>query len=299
MDKEQAIKKFAVQRPDARAVYGYGSGVFKQSAKGKPLTDVIFLVDDIKEWHLLNMKINPNDYSFVGKMYLNFTSVDKIKGTNGVTYLSEINSGEYTFKYGVMEIVDFINNLDTWGNMFMVGRFHKPVLEIKSEDVVRNIIEYNRKCALMIACLFCDREVSSKDLYNTLCGLSYLGDVRMSIAENPHKVENIVEGCYDKLQDIYPLDENLIEKIGEDKYYIKHEEILCSLQELPSDLLKYLYDRGTDLDDLDMLRINIYDYLINKNKLESRAQIFQGVKTNGITRSIPYTLSKIRKRFSK
>ena len=299
MDKEQAIKKFALQRPDARAVYGYGSGVFKQSAKGKPLTDVIFLVDDIKEWHLLNMKINPNDYSFVGKMYLNFTSVDKIKGTNGVTYLSEINSGEYTFKYGVMEIVDFINNLDTWGNMFMVGRFHKPVLEIKSEDVVRNIIEYNRKCALMIACLFCDREVSSKDLYNTLCGLSYLGDVRMSIAENPHKVENIVEGCYDKLQDIYPLDENLIEKIGEDKYYIKHEEILCSLQELPSDLLKYLYDRGTDLDDLDMLRINIYDYLINKNKLESRAQIFQGVKTNGITRSIPYTLSKIRKRFSK
>lgn len=299
MDKEQAIKKFAVQRPDARAVYGYGSGVFKQSAKGKPLTDVIFLVDDIKEWHLLNMKINPNDYSFVGKMYLNFTSVDKIKGTNGVTYLSEINSGEYTFKYGVMEIVDFINNLDTWGNMFMVGRFHKPVLEIKSEDVVRNIIEYNRKCALMIACLFCDREVSSKDLYNTLCGLSYLGDVRMSIAENPHKVENIVEGCYDRLQDIYPLDENFLEKIGEDKYYIKHEEILCSLQELPSDLLNYLYDRRTDLDDLDMLRINIYDYLINKNKLESRAQIFQGVKTNGITRSIPYTLSKIRKRFSK
>ena len=55
MNKEEAIKKFALQRPESRAVYGYGSGVFKQaSSKGKPLTDVIFLVDDIKDWHLTN-----------------------------------------------------------------------------------------------------------------------------------------------------------------------------------------------------------------------------------------------------
>ena len=114
MNKEEAIRKFALQRPESRAIYGYGSGVFKQaSSSGKPLTDVIFLVDDIKQWHLDNMKLNPKDYSIIGKVYLSKSSIEKIKGVNGVTYFSEINGGEYTFKYGVIEVLDFMNGLDT------------------------------------------------------------------------------------------------------------------------------------------------------------------------------------------
>lgn len=298
MDKEQAIRKFALQRPESRAIYGYGSGVFQQSVKGKTLTDVIFLVDNIKEWHFTNMCMNPKDYSLFGKLYLSTSSMNKVKGINGVTYFSEINDGEYTFKYGVMEVVDFINNLDTWNNMFMVGRFHKPVLEIKSEDVIRDVITYNRRCALMIACLFCDKEVTDREIYNKLCGLSYIGDVRMAIAENPYKVKNIVEGSYCKLQVVYPLTDCFLVKLDEYNYYVDHEVLLKRLHELPKDLLAYLYDMRTDFDDLDMLRINIYEYLIKKNKEESRAQILQGIKTNGVLRSVPYAYSKIKKRFS-
>lgn len=300
MNKEEAIKKFALQRPESRAVYGYGSGVFKQaSSKGKPLTDVIFLVDDIKDWHLTNMRMNPKDYSLLGKVYLSKSSLEKIKGINGITYFSEINGGEYTFKYGVIEVLDFINGLDTWGNIFMAGRFHKPVLELKSETKIRDSIDYNRRCALMIACLFCDKEVTDREIYNKLCGLSYLGDARMAIAENPHKVENIVEGSYDKLKEIYPLTESYLTSIDGDRYCINHQIILSRISELPEALLEYLYDKGTDFKDIDMLCINIYEYLTSKNKIESRAQIIQGVKTNGVLRSIPYAFAKVKKRFSK
>ena len=300
MNKEEAIRQFALHRPESRGIYGYGSGVFKQaSSKGKPLTDVIFLVDDLKEWHLSNMKMNPRDYSLIGKIYLSKSSVERINGINGVTYFSEINGGEYTFKYGVIEVLDFINGLDTWCNMFMAGRFHKPVLELKSEIQVRDAIEYNRRCALMVACLFCDSVVTDKEIYNKLCGLSYLGDARMAIAENPHKVENIVDGSYDKLHEIYPLTESYLTRLEDGRYHINHELLLRKISELPEGLLEYLYDMDTDYKDLDMVRINIYEYLTSKNKVESKAQILQGVKTNGVLRSIPYAFAKVKKRFSK
>lgn len=300
MNKEEAIRQFALQRPESRGVYGYGSGVFKQaSSSGKPLTDVIFLVDDIKQWHLDNMKLNPKDYSLIGKLYISKSSISKIKGVNGITYFSEINGGEYTFKYGVIEVLDFINGLDTWNNMFMAGRFHKPVMEIDSEEDIRASIEYNRKCALMVACLFSESISTSVEIYNKLCGLSYIGDARMAIAENPHKVENIVLGSYGKLEEIYPLNEEYLIRLDEGLYQIDHDKLLKRIYDLPEGLLEYLEDMGTDLTDIDMVRINIYEYLTNKNRVESRAQILQGVKTNGIIRSVPYALAKVKKRFSK
>lgn len=300
MNKEEAIRQFSLQRPDSRAVYGYGSGVFKQaSSKGKPLTDVIFLVDDIKKWHLDNMKMNPKDYSFIGRLYLSKSSISKIKGVNGITYFSEINGGEYTFKYGVIEVNDFVNGLDTWCNMFMAGRFHKPVMELRSEQSIRDSILYNRKCALMVACLFCNELSTDVEIYNALCGLSYLGDARMGIAENPHKVENIVQGSFDKIKEIYPLNEVYLSHVGGSLYYIDHEKLLRRIADLPEGLLEYLYDLSIDFNDLEMVRIHIYEYLTSRNRVESKAQIIQGVKTNGVVRSIPYVLAKVKKRFSK
>lgn len=303
MEKREAIEKFADSRPEARGVYGYGSGVFKQARRKeneRVLTDAIFIVDDLQQWHRENMFLHPTDYSFIGRIHLNRRNVEKVKGPNRVTYFSEIKDGEYTFKYGVIEIQDFISGLETWNNLFMAGRFHKPVMEISTEDVIRQSIAYNRKCALMIACLFCERVASSKEIYNRLCGLSYLGDARMGIAENPHKVEDIVCGSYDKIREMYPLKENfLLEHDISGIYTIRHDILLSRLSELPEGLLHYLYEMEVDLEDLDMVRIHVGTYILQKNKEESRAQILEGIKTNGIVRSIPYALAKVRKRFGK
>ena len=300
MSKEEAIRKFAVDRPDARAVYGYGSGVFKQaSSDGKPLTDVIFLVNDLREWHRDNMIMNPKDYSLMGKVFVNRSCIDDLKGVNKITYFSRIRDGEFSFKYGVIEVNDFVCGLETWDNLFMVGRFHTPVLELSSEEQIQNAIDYNRKCALIIACLYCNTISSKEEIYRKICGLSYLGDARMGVAENPNKVRNIVAGSFKKLEELYPLKENFLTLLTEDTYHVDHDTLLKRIGELPEALLAHLYDIDTDFKDLEMLRVNIYDYIINRNSIESSAQILHGVKTNGIVRSVPYVMAKIKKRFSK
>ncbi len=301
MEKYDVIKKFSDKRPDSAGVYGYGSGVFKQSnTEGfKPLTDVVFIVDDIRDWHKTNMTMNSKDYSLIGRVHLSRKNVAKIKGKNGVTYFSEIKDDGYIFKYGVIEVEDFKRGLSTWDNLFMAGRFHKPVMEITATEDIRDVIAYNKNTALMIACLFCDSVTTREEIYRKLCGISYIGDARMAFAENPHKVENIVDGSFDKLSEIYPLDENFIFECGNGTIIINHNKILERIGELPVRLLEFLDDMHTDLNDLDLVKINIYEYIMMKNKIESKAQILQGVKTNGIVRSVPYALAKVRKRFSK
>ncbi len=301
MEKKEAIQQFALQRPQSKAIYGYGSGVFKQdsNSSSKPLTDVIFIVDDIKKWHHDNMELNPKDYSIIGRVHLSRKNISKLKGRNNITYFSEITEGEYTFKYGVIEVGDFVRSLNTWDNLFMVGRFHKPVMEIDSQDNVRESIVYNRNCALMIACLFSKHLVTKKELFNTLCGLSYIGDARMAIAENPNKVANIVDGSFDKISEIYLLEESYLKPLINDMYAVNHEELLMRLHELPVSLLEYFNERAIDTSNLCEVREAIWDYIKGRNQVESKAQIIQGIKTNGVIRSVPYALAKVKKRFSK
>ena len=134
--KKDTIKRFADKRPEARAVFGYGSGVFKQGIPvGKPQTDVIFVVDDIKKWHHDNMSENSGDYSFIGRLHLSSANVNKIKGKNFVTYVSDVkgNDGD-TFKYGVVEnedkLVELANRyLNNW-NINRLGIADAAILKI-------------------------------------------------------------------------------------------------------------------------------------------------------------------------
>lgn len=303
MEKKGVIEHFADNRPEAVGIYGYGSGVFKQAThdvkKVTPQTDIIFIVDDIKNWHQENMRENQQDYSLMGRIHFNRNNIHKLKGLNHITYLSNIYENGYYFKYGVIEIEDFLRGLGTWDSIFVAGRFHKPVLEIKSTDEIRENINYNRKCALMIACLFCDSVTNITEIYRRISSLSYAGDARMMFAENPNKVNNIVTGSFDQFVLTYPLDEDYISDMDDGLIFIDHDKILERIFELPSNLIDFLNETGTDYSCLDIVRINIGTFLFLKNKKESKAQIAEGIKTNGVVRSFPYALAKVKKRFGK
>ena len=300
MDKESVVRNFVENRPNANGAYGYGSGVFRQAGydKGDPQIDLIFLVDDLKDWHSENLERNRGDYSLLGRLHVNNSSSSKLKGYNGITYYSQIFEEGYRFKYGVMEERDFLDELSSWRNFFVAGRFQKPVMEIKGNIQEKEVIERNRKHAFLVTALLAPRTISKKNFLKLLCGLSYKGTMRMNFAENPHKVENIVNGSYGKLLDMYAFDTDYVYVTDDDELIINEPLLLKHIKELPIGLLVYLYRNGYNFKSIADVRKGIKNFLYEHNKNEEIHQSIDGIKTNGIVRSVPYLLAKVKKRIS-
>ena len=296
----KSIEEFINKRPEVIAAYGYGSGVFKQSGytkKDKPQIDLIFIVDDLKEWHKKNFKLNRKDYSFLGKLYFRFAKVSSLKKSTGITYVSNIKENGSVFKYGTIEIRDLLRYLDSWESFYLPGRLQKTIYSIKEDNRIKEKIDKNRENAMLVSGYLQEKdEVSKKDLLVTLCGLSYLGDTRMKFAENPRKVLNIVEGSYDAFDKMYKLDKKYF-KETEDIIVLDKTNIKKDLKALPQSLYDYI--KGYLNEDDKVIKEKIEEYFTNRNKHESTVQTFKGLKTNGPCRSLGYAFKKIMKRFKK
>ncbi len=294
------IEEFINKRPEVVAAYGYGSGVFKQAgytSKDKPQIDLILIVDDLKEWHKKNFKLNKKDYSLFGKLYIRFAKESKLKKATGITYLSGIKENGSIFKYGTIEEKDLSKYLETWESFYLPGRFQKTVYPIKETKELKERIEKNREQALLLSAYLQEKdEVTKKDLLVTLCGLSYLGDTRMKFAENPRKVLNIVEGSFDVFDKMYKLDKKYF-KETKDIITLEKSSIKKDLNTLPQSLYDYIKDHLTEDDKV--VKEKIEEYFTNVNKRESTIQTIKGLKTNGPCRSISYALKKVMKRFKK
>lgn len=290
MEIKDKLKLFAVCRPHVIAAYGYGSGVFKQQGyeeNDHPQLDLILVVDDIVKFHKENMEQNPNDYSFIGKVFYNISSKETIKGMNGVTYQSHIEELGSTFKYGVVEFDDLEHQLLTWENFYLPGRFQKPILEVIGNRRLSSAIEENRNYALMTALQFMHDGNTLTDLYEKIVSLSYIGDTRMEHFENPNKIKNIVAASFEELDKIY--NKKAYFNVEDDKITLNYDAI--SKEYLPAYLAHHLLGR-------DRLQ-GIEEYLTMKNQEESINQTIHGLKTNGIVRSTDYAFEKVKKRIYK
>lgn len=302
MSNKDVIKKFIEKRPKVIAAYGYGSGVFKQAGYNgneEVQLDLIFIVEDIKKWHLENMKKNPNDYSFTGRLFFKNSKKEKLVGLTGVTYQSNIVEDGCVFKYGVVDYDHFKVALSTWNSFYMTGRFQKTIMEFISTDEVRRIIDYNRRSAIIVTLLMTDSQTTIKDLLVRLCGLSYAGDTRMAIAENPRKVLNIVEGSYDEYLKIYKQVIEQFARIKRDVISIEKDKVILAFDELPDALKTYIKEYGIEINDSKCVEEVVMNYLSNLNKRESTYQTLKGLKTNGLGRSLRYAFAKVKKRFKK
>ena len=225
--------------PTTRMAFAYGSGVFSQVAARdvkedakRPMIDMVFAVDDPVAWHTENIERNRSHYSFIASPVCGGASrVAAFQDTaarvwyNAMVPLPEPwgSGGGQMMKYGVISHSALVDDLQNWSSFYISGRMQKPVAMIDGfgihgrtirasgittemeDDKLFNASQQNLQCALAAALLTLPEKFSEQTLYETIAGLSYAGDFRMSIAENPEKVKNIVRngGSPARFQHLY------------------------------------------------------------------------------------------------
>ena len=292
----EEIREFINNRPDVVAAYAYGSKVFKQeNAKtDNSLIDLIFIVDNIKDWHLKNLEKNPSDYSLIGSNYFKYANIDKLKGNTGIAYISDIEENGLHYKFGTIEYQDLLLYLQTWKSFYMPGRFQKTISSYKEDVELNRAILINRKKALLVASMLQDTCLVDKhQLFETLVSLSYMVDPRMKLGETPNIIKNIVNGAYDEFNKLYDFNTSYLEEVG-DKVIINNMSLINEYKNFPIYLKEYI-DRSSN----DNINENIIKYFSEINKNEGWAMMLKTPKTNGVVRSMKYGARKLAKKFNK
>jgi translocator assembly and maintenance protein 41 len=110
----------------------------------------------------------------------------------------------------VVSIDTLCHDLTNWDTLYLSGRLQKPVKILRDDPKVRLANHINLLSAVRVALLLLPQTFTEHQLYTTIAGISYMGDPRMSFAENPHKVQNIVNNQVANFRRLYsPLIEQL------------------------------------------------------------------------------------------
>lgn len=207
MFDEKDIDELLCQYPDVEVAFAYGSGVLRQSgydykedSSKLPMIDLVFAVKNAEKWHEENLKMNPTHYTFdipLSTKKITFVQEKIGAGMWYNTYLP-INISKFPdrmIKYGIISFDMLLNDLNEWSHgLYIAGRLHKPVLFLKGADNVefQQALYRNFEHAVNISLLMLPNKFNDFELYRQIAGLSYLGDIRMHVAENPNKINNLV-----------------------------------------------------------------------------------------------------------
>jgi translocator assembly and maintenance protein 41 len=245
----------------------------KQCVKGSQI-DIIIAVNNTREWHKSNYALNKSDYCKKGYFFLQTKSSDYLTKINYISYLKDHNN---TFKIGVISKSNMEDDLINWRHGLIAGRFQKPIELIKSDSNLENAIKINRLNALRSALILLSQtECQEIDLYKTICSLSYKGDIRVRLGfENPHKIDNIVNGSFDEFRSIYSSLNDGFYQLN-DNLEINTSKLLREVNQLPITLQDYLLKYYDNLDDLSVDDIEMLKFLINQyfNKLNFKLVSF-------------------------
>jgi len=163
--------------------------------------------------------------NFGARLYFHpFVDVDinvmnDVHGIDTATNHHTTSTIQREIKYGIVSTDDLIEDLTCWKYLYLAGRMHKPTVEIdlsttpSSESDIQEQVVVNRRneiaeaqqqnllAAVSASILLHGGGRENEDmtlpiiqLYNTIAGISYAGDIRMQTgAEDPNKVKKLVE----------------------------------------------------------------------------------------------------------
>ncbi|XP_057960607.1 uncharacterized protein LOC131152774 isoform X2 [Malania oleifera] len=183
----------------------YGSSLHPNNCDKSKMIDYILGVKDPMKWHSKNLKMNRDHYASLvlrlGGARL-ITDVANDIGA-GVHFNSYVSLGHKLFKYGVVRMNDLIQDIMCWETFYLSGRLQKPVHILVDTLDVGNVNFVNLRAATSAALLLLPSKFTEEDLYARICGLSYMGDLRMLFAEDKNKVKKIVQGQFCSFQKMY------------------------------------------------------------------------------------------------
>jgi len=86
-----------------------------------------------------------------------------------------------------------LDDLNEWHSLYVAGRLHKPIRILKNNEIIEKAIARNKESAVRTAFLLLPKLFDEFDLFTKIASLSYTGDPRMIVGENPKKVVNLVK----------------------------------------------------------------------------------------------------------
>ncbi|KAE8354965.1 mitochondrial matrix Mmp37-domain-containing protein [Aspergillus coremiiformis] len=223
---KEALRQILWQfRAPIRYAFAYGSGVFTQSGsapgssqchpsapaaiknmqqgQGK-MIDFIFGVSYSQHWHSLNLHQHRDHYSGLGSLGSYAVSQTQDRFGAGVYFNPYITVNGTLIKYGVVNLDTLCRDLSQWDTLYLAGRLQKPVKILRDHPKVRLANQMNLLSAVRVALLLLPEQFTEFELYSTIAGISYMGDLRMSLpAEDPRKVRNIVSGQMANFRRLY------------------------------------------------------------------------------------------------
>ncbi|KAI6653766.1 hypothetical protein LOD99_3270 [Oopsacas minuta] len=310
--------------PATKLTLIYGSGAFAQSGRSKgKMLDILFAVDDPMKWHTENIITNPDHYSFA--RYLSTSNLYRIqRAAAGVYYnpFIKLQGLDSLIKYGVISVASLKKDLEEWSTIYVSGRMHKPVLLMDICPELNTASSLNLSSAIRTALLMLPETFNLKDLFRSITGISYKGDIRMGIAEDSNKVDNIVTANYSAFKQLY--DSKLYGTfnhcihINTDDDVIQDKSIhrtKLHISRLPLTLLHRLaskigwaqvYYRTLKLEDfvqtisdknVENLSDGIALSLEEIIAITSVSQSAKGILTAGLWKSVIYSYEKVKKGF--
>lgn len=194
-------------RAPIRYAFAYGSGVFKQAGyaqDAKPMLDFVFAVSHPNHWHSINLHQHKDHYSVLARIFgSSLISILQEKVGAGVWFNVECLVRGRVIKYGVISVDALVKDLLDWETLYMAGRMHKPIHVLRDEPRIRLANQVNLSSAVRASMLLLPETFSEEDLYREITSLSYRGDFRMQVGENPNKIKNIVQAQYETFSKLY------------------------------------------------------------------------------------------------
>eukprot|EP01125_Pyxidicula_operculata_P002067 TRINITY_DN12020_c0_g1_i1.p1 TRINITY_DN12020_c0_g1~~TRINITY_DN12020_c0_g1_i1.p1 ORF type:complete len:327 (+),score=32.58 TRINITY_DN12020_c0_g1_i1:40-1020(+) len=297
----------------------YGSKVMEGNMSKNSQLDVLIAIDDkdISSWHNQNRDKNPHHYSSICSAF----------GSGFIDFLQSIPPGLYfhpyitiqevpdiSFKYGVMSLNTMLEDLQSWNTMYIAGRLQKPVCQIYpmlenevSPHVhrINTALSTNYTSAVAVACILLHPSFTIKELFLKITELSYLGDVRMKFAENPEKVQNIVNYgtnlnsfyvLYKPTLDFFTL-KNLL-SIDTTSPSVEEHRITINVH--PSQFKQFIAQTVAPMsvNNVDEMKEEITKKICSVTNKYSKNQTIKGLVTSGVRKSIYYASQKVSKRLS-